>query len=96
MLNYATISIEDLVFKFAFCRFIKQNKVKKRLDSNDDYFGETAMKARNPLLYDQLIGKFLTKEEKEDAARPDMTTAASQTSSSSTWTSTRRKTTTRG
>ena len=27
------------------------------------------MKARNPLL----IGKFLTKEEKEDAARPDMT-----------------------
>ena len=31
------------------------------------------MKARNPLLYDQLIGKFLTKEEKEDAARPDMT-----------------------
>ena len=63
------------------CRFIKQNKVKNRryaalkkmLDDNDDYFGETEMKARNPLLYDQLIGKFLTKEEKEDAARPDMT-----------------------
>ena len=63
------------------CRFIKQNKVKNRryaalkkmLDNNDDYFGETEMKARNPLLYDQLIGTFLTREEKEDAARPDMT-----------------------
>ena len=62
------------------CRFIKQNIVKnrrcaalKKMLNNDDYFGETAMKARNPLLYDQLIGKFLTKEEKEDAARPDMT-----------------------
>ena len=63
------------------CRFIKHNKVKNRryaalrkmLENNDEYFDETAMKSRNPLLYDQLIGRFLTKEEKEEAARPDMT-----------------------
>ena len=62
------------------CRFIKQNKVRNRryaamrkmLESSDDYFSETAMKARNPLLYEQLIGRFLTEEEKEEQARPDM------------------------
>lgn len=62
------------------CRFIKQNKVKNRryaalrkmIENNDEYFSETAMKARNPLLYEQLVGRFLTEEEKEEANRPDM------------------------
>jgi len=62
------------------CRFIKQNKVRNRryaamrkmLQSNDDYFSESSMKARNPLLYEQLIGRFMTEEEKEAEARPDM------------------------
>merc|ERR1712079_126588 len=62
------------------CRFIKLNKVKNRryaalrkmIENNDEYFSETAMKARNPLLYEQLVGRFLTEEEKEEANRPDM------------------------
>merc|ERR1719414_959814 len=30
------------------------------------------MKARNPLLHEQLVGRFMTEEEKELEARPDM------------------------
>ena len=63
------------------CKFVKQNKVKNRryaalktmIENNDDYFSESAMKARNPLLHEQLVGRFMTEEEKELEARPDMT-----------------------
>ena len=62
------------------CRFITGNKVKNRryaamqkmLNRNDEHFSEAAMKARNPLLHEQLVGKFMTKEEKEEQDRPDM------------------------
>ena len=62
------------------CRFIMGNKVKNRryaamqkmLNRNDEHFSEAAMKARNPLLHEQLVGKFMTKEEKEEQERPDM------------------------
>merc|ERR1712096_123527 len=62
------------------CRFIKGHKVKNRryaamqkmLNGNDDHFSETAMKARNPLLHEQLVGRFMTEEEKEEKERPDM------------------------
>ena len=63
------------------CRFINQNKVKNRryaalrnmLETNDEYFSSEAMKARYPLLHEQLVGRFLTEEEREEEARPDMT-----------------------
>ena len=63
------------------CRFISQNKVKNRryaalrnmLETNDEYFSSEAMKARYPLLHEQLVGRFLTEEEREEEARPDMT-----------------------
>jgi len=63
------------------CRFVKGNLIKNRrfaamqkmLSENDDHFSENSMKARNPLLHEQLIGKFMTNEEKEEAVRPDMT-----------------------
>ena len=62
------------------CRYINQNKVKNRryaalrnmLETNDDYFSWEAMKARQPLLHEQLVGRFLTTEEKEMEERPDM------------------------
>jgi len=62
------------------CRFIKGHKVKNRryaalkkmIQANDEHFSETAMKARNPLLHEQLVGKFMTEEEKEEQERPDM------------------------
>lgn len=62
------------------CRFINQNKVKNRryaalknmLEANDEYFSAEAMKARHPLLHEQLVGRFLTEEEREAEARPDM------------------------
>merc|ERR1711997_705247 len=43
------------------------------LESNDEYFSNEAMKARNPLLHEQMVGRFLTEEEREEEARPDMT-----------------------
>lgn len=35
----------------------------KKLMTDTDYFGDEEMKSRNPLLYEQLIGQYLTKEE---------------------------------
>merc|ERR1712096_326641 len=46
--------------------------MQKMLNGNDDHFSETAMKARNPLLHEQLVGRFMTEEEKEEKERPDM------------------------
>ena len=43
------------------------------LEASDEYFSNEAMKARNPLLHEQMVGRFLTEEEKEEEARPDMT-----------------------
>jgi len=62
------------------CRFIKGSVVKNRryaamrrmLQQNDEHFSEPAMKARNPLLHEQLVGRFMTDEEKEEQDRPDM------------------------
>jgi len=62
------------------CRFIKGHKVKNRryaalqkmIHENDEHFTEAAMKARNPLLHEQMVGRFMTGEEKEEQARPDM------------------------
>jgi len=61
------------------CRFVKQQRVKNRryqalqnmVESGSDYFKEVEMKRRNPLLYNQLIGQYLTEEEKEAKNRPD-------------------------
>jgi len=63
------------------CRFISQKTIKNRrysalrnmLESNDDYFSNEAMKARHPLLHEQMVGRFLSEEEREEEARPDMT-----------------------
>lgn len=35
-----------------------------KLVKDDDYFTETEMMKRNPLLYDQLVGQYMTQEEK--------------------------------
>ncbi|KAK7103141.1 hypothetical protein V1264_018101 [Littorina saxatilis] len=40
----------------------------KELESGGEYFGEEAMKQREPLLYEQMVGQFLTDEEKERQA----------------------------
>jgi len=61
------------------CRFVKQQRVKNRryqalqnmLESGSDYFKEAEMKRRNPLLYNQLIGQYMSEEEKEAKNRPD-------------------------
>ena len=63
------------------CRFISQKTVKNRrysalrnmLENHDEYFSQEAMKARNPLLHEQMVGRFLTQEEREEEERPDMT-----------------------
>jgi hypothetical protein len=36
------------------------------------YFSEKEMKQRNPLLYEQLVGQYLTKKEAEDRKNADM------------------------
>ncbi|KAK8737838.1 hypothetical protein OTU49_004266 [Cherax quadricarinatus] len=43
----------------------------QKLRSTGDYFSEKEMERRNPLLYDQLIGKHQTKEEREDRYKID-------------------------
>lgn len=43
----------------------------KKLISEGSYFSESEMKSRNPLLYEQLIGQYLSPEEKEEANRLD-------------------------
>jgi hypothetical protein len=42
------------------------------LNRNAEPFSEAVMKARNPLLHEQLVGNFMTKEGKEELDRPDM------------------------
>ncbi|XP_018336256.1 coiled-coil domain-containing protein 97 [Agrilus planipennis] len=37
----------------------------KHMVENDSYFSETEMMKRNPLLYEQLVGRYLTNEEKK-------------------------------
>lgn len=54
------------------CQFIRQKRVRNRryqalknmIENQDEYFGEEAMKARNPMLYEELIGRHLTETEK--------------------------------
>uniref|UniRef100_A0A1B6ECE4 CCD97-like C-terminal domain-containing protein n=1 Tax=Clastoptera arizonana TaxID=38151 RepID=A0A1B6ECE4_9HEMI len=46
--------------------------LKQMLDEGS-YFGETEMRKRNPLLYEQMIGQFLTEEEKNDRQTIDTT-----------------------
>ena len=37
----------------------------KELEAGGDYFSEDEMKRREPLLYEQMIGQFLTEEEQQ-------------------------------
>jgi len=63
------------------CRKVRQQRVKNRryamlqrmLASSDTHFSESAMRERNPLLYQQLVGKFMTAEEKAADEAVDMT-----------------------
>jgi len=63
------------------CRKVRQQRVKNRryamlqrmLQSSDSHFSETAMRERNPLLYEQLVGRFKTTEEKATDEAVDMT-----------------------
>jgi hypothetical protein len=40
----------------------------QELEAGGEYFSEQSMKFRNPLLYEQMIGQYLTDEEKEEQA----------------------------
>ena len=61
-------------------RFLTKNQVRNRrwaalqrmLTENDSHWSEEAMRERAPLEYQQLVGRFLTQQEREEAARPDM------------------------
>jgi len=63
------------------CKYVQEHRVKnrrfqamqKRISAGDEHFSEESMRQRNPLLYGQLIGQFLTDEERSVADRPDMT-----------------------
>ncbi|KAK2707046.1 coiled-coil domain-containing protein 97-like [Artemia franciscana] len=44
----------------------------KRLLQEGEYFSEEQMRKRNPLLYESLVGQYLTEEEKEQAEKIDM------------------------
>jgi len=63
------------------CRKVRQQRVKNRryamlqrmLHSSDSHFSEAAMRERNPLLYQQLVGRFKTAEEKATDEAIDMT-----------------------
>ena len=56
----------------ASCQFVHRKRVRNRryaalrnmIQAQDEYFSEEAMKARNPLLYQDLIGRHLTDQEK--------------------------------
>lgn len=43
--------------------------LKQMLDDDHQYFSETEMMKRNPLLYDQLVGQYLSEEEKRSRDR---------------------------
>merc|ERR1719507_1042631 len=63
------------------CRKVRQQRVKNRryamlqrmLAASDPHFSEAAMRERNPLLDQQLVGKFMTAEEKAADEAVDMT-----------------------
>jgi len=63
------------------CKYVQEHRVKNRrfqamqkmISAGDEHFSEESMRQRNPLLYGQLIGQFLTDEERSLADRPDMT-----------------------
>merc|ERR1712110_584431 len=63
------------------CRKVSQQRVKNRryamlqrmLAASHPHFSEAAMRERNPLLYQQLVGKFMTAEEKAADEAVDMT-----------------------
>jgi len=63
------------------CKYVQEHRVKNRrfqamqkmISAGDEHFSEESMRQRNPLLYEQLIGQFLTDEERSLADRPDMT-----------------------
>merc|ERR1719350_1497216 len=63
------------------CRKVRQQRVKNRryamlqrmLAASHPHFSESAMRERNPLLYQQLVGKFMTAEEKAADEAVDMT-----------------------
>jgi len=63
------------------CKYVQEHRVKNRrfqamqkmISAGDEHFSEESMRQRNPLLYGQLIGQFLTDEERSVADRPDMT-----------------------
>jgi len=63
------------------CRKVQQQRVKNRryamlqrmIQSSDSHFSEAAMRERNPLLYEQLVGRFRTEEEKASDNAVDMT-----------------------
>lgn len=87
LLKYFSISDDDFAVKHYvnklmryFDSSIRQTDCKnrrygalKRLIENGEYFSETEMMRRNPLLYENLIGKYLTKEEKKARDQIDTT-----------------------
>ena len=54
------------------CRFVRTKQARNRryaalrnmIQAQDDYFSEESMKARNPLLYQELIGQHMSEQEK--------------------------------
>jgi len=63
------------------CKYVQDHKIRNRrfnalqkmIREGDEHFNEESMRMRNPLLYDQLIRKYQTQEERSEQERPDMT-----------------------
>lgn len=62
-------SINNHLITYHFCRITVKNRrygAMQRLRKSGDYFSEKEMERRNPLLYDHLIGKHMTAEERKE------------------------------
>lgn len=79
MLNYCCISLTN-IFIYLDAKILFKNRryaALQKLVDTTDYFTEEEMQRRNPILYDQLIGKFQTKEEKQAFLKRSYDAAAS-------------------
>lgn len=50
----------------------RYDALKKMIADGSSYFSEDEMRQRNPYLYEQLIGQYLSEEERKEREAPDL------------------------
>lgn len=50
----------------------RYDAMKKMIAKGSSYFTEDEMRQRNPYLYEQLVGQYLSEEERKERETPDL------------------------